>query len=75
MEQVNASSYKSYSKRIITSTFDKPIHMVEEAIDAGISEIIFVTRSGKEATEDHFDVNLELEYLLERKGKKNLLNQ
>ena len=55
--------------------FDKPLiqYVVEEAIGAGISEIIFVTRSGKEAIEDHFDVNFELEYLLERKGKKKSL--
>lgn len=55
--------------------FDKPLiqYVVEEAIDAGINEIIFVTRSGKEAIEDHFDNNFELEYLLERKGKKKSL--
>ena len=55
--------------------FDKPLiqYVVEEAIDAGINEIIFVTRSGKEAIEDHFDNNVELEYLLERKGKKKSL--
>ena len=52
---------------------DKPLiqYVVEEAISAGIKEIILVTRSGKEAIENHFDVNFELEYLLERKGKKS----
>lgn len=54
---------------------DKPLiqYVVEEAISAGIKEIILVTRSGKEAIENHFDVNFELEYLLERKGKKKIL--
>lgn len=54
---------------------DKPLiqFVVEEAISAGIKEIIFVTRSGKEAIENHFDNNFELEYFLERKGKKKIL--
>ena len=51
--------------------YDKPLIqlVVEEAIDAGISEIIFVTRSGKEAIENHFDKNFELEQKL--KSSKN----
>jgi UTP--glucose-1-phosphate uridylyltransferase len=55
--------------------FDKPIiqHVVEEAINSGIKEIIFVTRSGKEAIENHFDVNYELEHRLDKKGKKKIL--
>ena len=54
---------------------DKPLiqYVVEEAISAGIKEIILVTRPGKEALENHFDVNFELEYFLERKGKKKIL--
>ena len=45
---------------------DKPLvqYIVEEAIEAGIQEIIFITRSGKEAIENHFDVNFELEKAL-----------
>ena len=41
----------------------KPIiqHVVEEALEAGIEEFIFITRSGKEAIENHFDRNFELE--------------
>ncbi len=52
--------------------YDKPLIqiVVEEAIDAGISEIIFVTRSGKEAIENHFDKNFELEQHL-KSSKKN----
>ena len=54
---------------------DKPViqHVVEEAIAAGINEIILVTRSGKEAIENHFDAHFELETQLERKGKDTVL--
>ncbi len=57
--------------------YDKPIieHVVHEAIDAGIEEIILVTRSGKEAIENHFDANYELEHRLEKKGKKIILKK
>ncbi len=55
---------------------DKPLiqYAVEEAIEAGIDELIFVTSSSKRAIEDHFDSNFELEYTLEQKGKKELLS-
>src|SRR5215471_12895332 len=54
---------------------DKPIiqYGVEEAIRSGIRDIIIVTGRGKSAIEDHFDVSFELEYLLESRGKKDLL--
>lgn len=54
---------------------DKPIiqYGVEEALAAGIEEIIIVTARGKSAIEDHFDTSFELEASLERKGKKELL--
>ena len=54
---------------------DKPIiqYGVEEAIQSGIQNIIIVTGRGKSAIEDHFDVSFELEYLLETRGKKDLL--
>jgi len=54
---------------------DKPIiqYGVEEAIKAGIEEIIFVTSSSKRAIEDHFDKNFELESTLEQRGKQELL--
>jgi UTP--glucose-1-phosphate uridylyltransferase len=56
---------------------DKPIvqYLVEEAVNAGIEQIIFVTGKGKRAIEDHFDSHFELEYLLEQKGKEEVLNQ
>ena len=54
---------------------DKPLiqYVVEEAIQGGIKEIILVTRSGKEAIENHFDKNYELEHHLESSGKKKIL--
>ncbi len=54
---------------------DKPLiqYAVEEAVEAGIKEMIFVTSSAKRAIEDHFDKNYELESELEKKGKKALL--
>jgi UTP--glucose-1-phosphate uridylyltransferase len=56
---------------------DKPIvqYLVEEAVQAGIEQIIFVTGKGKRAIEDHFDSHFELEYLLEQKGKEEVLSQ
>lgn len=56
---------------------DKPIiqYIVEEAVAAGIEEIIFVTAIGKRAIEDHFDRNFELEYRLEQKNKIKELEQ
>jgi UTP--glucose-1-phosphate uridylyltransferase len=55
--------------------YDRPIieHVVKEAVSAGITEIIFVTRSGKGAIENHFDANYELEHRLEKKGKEIIL--
>lgn len=54
---------------------DKPIiqYGVEEAVKAGVEEIIFVTSSSKRAIEDHFDKNFELENTLEQRGKTGLL--
>jgi UTP--glucose-1-phosphate uridylyltransferase len=56
---------------------DKPViqYVVEEAVAAGITRIVLVTRSGKEAIENHFDRHFELESELERKGKTTLLRR
>src|SRR5881275_747433 len=56
---------------------DKPTlqYIVEEAIAAGIEEIIFVTSRSKRAIEDHFDAFPELEAVLERKGKQKELEE
>lgn len=54
---------------------DKPLiqYAVEEAIEAGITQLIFVTSSTKRAIEDHFDSNFELETTLRQKDKHDLL--
>jgi UTP--glucose-1-phosphate uridylyltransferase len=54
---------------------DKPLiqYAVEEAVAAGITELIFVTSSSKRAIEDHFDSNYELEAKLAKANKQELL--
>jgi len=54
---------------------DKPLiqYAVEEAVAAGVKELIFVTGRGKRAIEDHFDQAFELEHALERGGRTVLL--
>ncbi|MHC1725172.1 MAG: UTP--glucose-1-phosphate uridylyltransferase [Syntrophobacteraceae bacterium] len=54
---------------------DKPVvqYLVEEAVESGIEEIIFVTGRGKRAIEDHFDISFELEETLVEKSKHDLL--
>ena len=54
---------------------DKPLiqYAVEEAIEAGITEMIFVTGRSKRSIEDHFDKSFELEHELEAKKKTDLL--
>jgi len=54
---------------------DKPLiqYVVEEAVAAGIEDIIIVTGRGKSAIEDHFDVSFELERFLEDRGQKEEL--
>jgi UTP--glucose-1-phosphate uridylyltransferase len=56
---------------------DKPIiqYAVEEAVAAGIEQVIIVTSSQKRAIEDHFDHNYELEQLLEEKGDIDMLRR
>ncbi|OGD63024.1 hypothetical protein A2160_05255 [Candidatus Beckwithbacteria bacterium RBG_13_42_9] len=56
---------------------DKPIvqYLVEEAVAAGIKDIILVTRFGQSALENHFDSNMELEMQLEKSGKKKYLEE
>jgi UTP--glucose-1-phosphate uridylyltransferase len=56
---------------------DKPIiqYGVEEAVAAGIEQIIIVTSTHKGAIEDHFDLNFELERVLEEKGEIEKLRQ
>lgn len=55
---------------------DKPLiqYAAEEAIAAGVKQLIFVTSSSKRAIEDHFDKNYEMESELERRNKLQLLS-
>lgn len=48
-------------------------HIVVEAVESGIEQIVFVTSSGKFAVEDYFDRNQELEAFLEKAGKHSEL--
>ena len=50
---------------------DKPAiqYVVEQAVDAGITDILIITGRGKRTLEDHFDRSFELEYHLEQSGK------
>ena len=54
---------------------DKPIiqYAVEEAVNAGLENLVIITGRGKNAIEDHFDVSYELEKILEERGKSGLL--
>lgn len=54
---------------------DKPTiqYIIEEAVESGIEDIIIVTGRNKRAIEDHFDKSVELEMLLERTGKHEML--
>jgi UTP--glucose-1-phosphate uridylyltransferase len=56
---------------------DKPLieYAVEEAVMAGIEEIIFITSHTKRSIEDHFDRNLELEDKLMKSGKKDAIKK
>jgi UTP--glucose-1-phosphate uridylyltransferase len=61
---------KEIAKEIIPIINVPMIHyIVQEAVEAGIEQIIFVTSSGKFSIEDYFDRNLELEAYLERNNK------
>ncbi|MDT9587681.1 MAG: UTP--glucose-1-phosphate uridylyltransferase GalU [Candidatus Arsenophonus melophagi] len=55
---------------------DKPLiqYVVNECISAGIHEIILVTHSSKNSIENHFDTSFELEAILEKRVKRQLLN-
>ena len=56
---------------------DKPViqYGVEEAVQSGVSNIVIITGRGKNAIEDHFDVNIELESFLEQRGKATQLEE
>ena len=56
---------------------DKPViqYAIEEAVAAGIEQVIIITSSQKRAIEDHFDISYELEHLLEERGDIEHLRQ
>ncbi len=65
---------KAMPKEMLT-VVDKPLiqYAVEEALAAGIEQIIFVTGRGKGALEDHFDISYELEATMRARGKSMAL--
>lgn len=67
---------KAQPKEMLTLV-DTPViqFLVEEAVAAGIEQIIFITSQTKRAIEDHFDRNFELEYRLAQKNKKKELEE
>ncbi|HHC74139.1 MAG TPA: UTP--glucose-1-phosphate uridylyltransferase, partial [Thiothrix sp.] len=56
---------------------DKPLiqYIVQECVDAGIKEIVLVTHSSKNSIENHFDTSFELEVTLEKRVKRQLLEE
>lgn len=67
---------KAIPKEMLTLA-DKPLiqYVVEECAAAGIKEIILVTHSSKNAIENHFDTSFELESTLEKRVKRQLLEE
>jgi UTP--glucose-1-phosphate uridylyltransferase len=61
---------KAMPKEMLT-VVDRPLiqYAVEEALEAGIEQMIFVTGRGKTALEDHFDIAYELEAVMRGRGK------
>ena len=56
---------------------DKPAiqYIVEEAVKAGITDILIITNRGKGVIEDHFDHSIELEAMLKKRGNTEMLQQ
>jgi len=67
---------KSVPKEML-ALVDKPAiqYVVEEAVLAGLTDVLVVTGRGKRAVEDHFDRNVELEVALAASGKDDLLDE
>ena len=67
---------KAIPKEMLTIA-DKPLiqYIVNECIAAGIKEIVLVTHSSKNAIENHFDTSFELETMLEKRVKRQLLEE
>ncbi|MFQ5518989.1 MAG: UTP--glucose-1-phosphate uridylyltransferase, partial [Mariprofundus sp.] len=67
---------KACPKEMLTIV-DKPLiqYGVEEALAAGLDQIVMVTGRGKRAIEDHFDISAELEKSLQQAGKEDLYEE
>lgn len=67
---------KAIPKEMLT-IFDRPMiqYIVDECVAAGLKEIILVTHSSKSSIEDHFDTAFELEHTLEKRVKRQLLEE
>lgn len=67
---------KSFPKEMIPIV-DKPAiqYIVEEAVKAGITDILIITNRGKNIIEDHFDHSVELENLLKKRGRADTLEE
>lgn len=67
---------KAIPKEMLTVA-DKPLiqYIVNECVVAGIKEIVLVTHSSKNAIENHFDTSFELETMLEKRVKRQLLDE
>lgn len=67
---------KSQPKEMLP-IYDKPSlqYIIEEAVASGIEEILIITGRNKHSIEDHFDRSVELEWTLEKAGKKALLEE
>ncbi|MDH3000906.1 UTP--glucose-1-phosphate uridylyltransferase [Chelonobacter oris] len=67
---------KAIPKEMLTIV-DKPLiqYVVNECVNAGIKEIVLVTHSSKNSIENHFDTSYELESMLEKRVKRQLLDE
>ncbi|MFZ7224051.1 UTP--glucose-1-phosphate uridylyltransferase GalU [Avibacterium avium] len=67
---------KAIPKEMLTLV-DKPLiqYVVSECVAAGVKEIVLVTHSSKNAIENHFDTSFELETMLEKRVKRQLLEE
>jgi UTP--glucose-1-phosphate uridylyltransferase len=67
---------KAQSKEMLPIVVTPAIqYVVEEAIDAGIDDILIIIGKGKRAIEDHFDRNPDLEILLEKRNRTDRYNE
>jgi len=67
---------KAIPKEMLPIVNKPTIHyIVEEAYKAGITQVVFITATGKHAIEDYFDISRSLEVFLKEKGKEDLLEE